>query len=107
MYHEILPLGARGFSFIIGAVPPDAGAYPLRVEARITHARRGVLATQEFTIGEPGTHRIGVALPAGEQVDDDDYRADLRLQRCFIPKNLNINADARRLGVLIKSVDID
>jgi len=107
LYHETLPMGARGFRFIISAVHPDVGAHPLHMEVRIVHAKRGVLATQEFTIGTPGAHRIGTALPAGEQVDDDHYRAELRLQRCFIPKNMGINADGRRLGVLIKSLEID
>ena len=31
----------------------------------------------------------------------------MKLQRCFIPKNLGINGDGRRLGMLIKSVEFD
>ena len=107
LYQEPLPLGAHGFSFVVDALPPDIGAQPLRIEAQISHATRGLLATQEITISEPGKPRIAVTLPGGALVDDDDYRAVLRLQRCFIPRNLGINGDGRRLGVRIKSIEIN
>lgn len=108
LYQEPLPLGAHGFSFIVGAVPPDVRAQPLRIDAEIRHGKREtVVATREFTIIEPGEHRIYVTLPVDDLVDDDDYQAVLNLQRCFIPKNLGINADDRRLGVMIKSLDVD
>ena len=39
--------------------------------------------------------------------NDGQYRAELRLERCFIPRNLNINADGRRLGIQIESIKVN
>ena len=106
-HREQMALGARGFTFVLGAVPPDAGARPVAAEVQITHEKRGVLVTRNFMIAEPGEHRLGITLPGNGQVDDNDYSAVVRLQRCFIPKNLGINGDDRRLGMLIKSIEFD
>ena len=106
-YREQMALGARGFTFVLGAVPPDAGARPVAAEVQITHEKRGVLVTRDFKIAAPGEHRLGITLPGNARVDDDDYRAVVKLQRCFIPKNMGINGDDRRLGILIKSIEFD
>ena len=107
LYREPMPLGARGITFVLGAAPPDAGARPLSAEVQVIHEKRGVLATRTFMIAQPGAQRLGVTLPENVLVDDDDYWAVVKLQRCFIPKNLGINGDGRRLGMLIKSVEFD
>lgn len=104
LYEERLPQGAHGFGIVVDSVPPDVGTKPLRIEAQIRHTARGILAAQEIIVSEPGPRKIGVTLPPGGLVDDDDYQAVLRLQRCFIPRNLGINADGRRLGVRINSL---
>ena len=107
LYQEPMALGARGVTFVVGAALPDAGMRPLTAEVQIVHESRGVLAKQEFLITQPGAQRLGITLPGSVQVDDDGYRAVVKLQRCFIPKNLGINGDGRRLGLLIKSVEFD
>ena len=107
LHREQMALGAHGFTFLLDAVPPDAGTRPLWAQAEIVHEKRGVLASRKFTISEPGAHRLGVSLAENSRVDDDDYRAVVKLQRCFIPRNMGINGDDRRLGMLIKSVEFD
>jgi len=107
LHREQMALGAHGFSFSVANMPPDASLRPLAAKVQITHEKRGVLATRDFVISDPGAQRIGVTLPANGQVDDDDYRAVVTLQRCFIPKNMGINGDERRLGMVIKSIEFD
>lgn len=106
-HREPMALGAHGFSFVIGAAPPDAGQRPIAAEIQITHDTRGILARRAFMLNNPGSQRIGIALPPGNQVDDDEYKAVIRLDRCFIPKNMGINGDDRRLGTLVRSIEFD
>ena len=107
LYREQMALGAHGVTFVLAAAPPDAGMRALEAQVQIIHDKRGVLATRDFNITEPGAQRLGVTLPGNVQVDDDGYWAVMKLQRCFIPKNLGINGDGRRLGMLIKTVEFD
>ena len=102
-----MSLGAHGVTFVLDAVPPDAGTRPLWLELQIVHTNQGVLAHRVFTISEPGAHRLGVSLPPNILVDDNEYLAVVKLQRCFTPRNMGINGDDRRLGIRIRSVQFD
>jgi hypothetical protein len=52
-----------------------------------------------------GPQKLGFDFPANIRATPDDYRVDLRLKRCFVPKNFGMGADSRRLGIKIESVD--
>ena len=63
----------------------------------------GRLSGELFCFFETGPRNVLVAFPEGMVADDGDYQLVLRLQRCFIPRNMGINADGRRLGIQIES----
>jgi len=100
-----MPLGSHGITLNIAGTQPDVAKRPLPAVLSIVHTEKGVLAKSELSFTQDAPTRIEVNLPEGVVTSDIQYRAVLRLQRCFIPKNMGINADDRRLGIRIQSSD--
>jgi len=105
LYEIAMPLGSHGITLNIAGTQPDVAKRPLPAVLSIVHTEKGVLAKSELSFTQDAPTRIEVNLPEGVVTSDIQYRAVLRLQRCFIPKNMGINADDRRLGIRIQSSD--
>jgi hypothetical protein len=104
-YEFAMPSRAQGVVLNLAGTQPDVAQRPLPAILSLVHNERGTLSSTAVSFVTDAPTRIEVRLPEGVTANDDAYRAVLRLQRCFIPKNMGINADDRRLGVRIQSVE--
>ena len=105
LYEFAMPSGTQGVIFKLSGTQPDVARRPLPAMLSLVHPERGTLSSTTITFNKDAPTRIELNLPEGVIANDTQYRAVLRLQRCFIPKNMGINADDRRLGVRIQSVE--
>jgi hypothetical protein len=98
-----VPVGALGMTLNLASTQPDVVTRPLPVSLAIWFNQR-LLLKKDFVLNQTSPQSLGIDLPEGRVATPDDYQIELKLQRCFIPKNFGINSDGRRLGVRIESV---
>lgn len=102
LYKVAIPEGARGMTLDIKGIQPGVVSSPLAATLSIRHGVRSVVQTKDILFTEDGARKIRIDFPQNAVADDGEYRVELRLQRCFIPRNMGINADGRRLGIQIQ-----
>ena len=102
-------------------IPPDAkqlnialkphqlllDQHPVKVEISVFDAQSNLLTTQLEQLTNTSPKQLEIVIPASENSDHEAKTVVLRLSRCFIPRNLLINEDSRRLGLQIDSVNFD
>jgi O-antigen ligase len=99
-----VPPGVQGITLNLATTQPDIAKQPLRGSFSLFFDEKH-LVTQEFTLNRTGPQKLNFDFPEGVRATPDDYRIDLRLSRCFVPKNFGMGADSRRLGIKIESID--
>lgn len=103
IYKVSIPEGAKGVTLDISGTQPYVKKRPLDATLSIIHRDSSVIEQSHYRFDQDGPHRIAINFANDAVADDGEYRAELRLQRCFIPRNLKINEDGRRLGVQIET----
>ena len=99
-----IPQGAKGVTLNIKGTQPYVSKRPLAADINIVHGKSHLIQSSKILFNRDGFYQVSVNFDKGAVADDEKYRAELRLERCFIPRNLNINADGRRLGIQIESI---
>ncbi len=99
-----VPVGAQGMVLSLATTQPDVAKRPLPVSLTITVDQR-LLRAKDFTLTKTGPQRLEIDLPDGVLATPDDYQVELKLERCFVPRNFGMNGDGRRLGLRVESVD--
>ncbi len=102
-YRTDVPVGATGFTIQLATTQPDAEQRPISGSLRILLDDRE-LAQKDFVLNKTGPQQLSFDLPAGSVATPDDYHVELRLSRCFVPRNFGMNEDSRRLGVRIEAI---
>ena len=103
VYKIALPDGARGMTLSIKGTQPDVLKRPLHANISILHGESSLIEQSTTVFQNNGPSQLSINFPNGDVADDGEYRVELRLSRCFIPRNMLINADGRRLGIQIES----
>lgn len=103
LYKVAIPQSTRGMTLLIKGTQPDIDKRPLAGTLSIIHRESSLIEHSEILFNQEGPRQISINFANGFIADDDDYHVDLRLQRCFIPRNMGINSDGRRLGIQIES----
>jgi hypothetical protein len=103
LYKVAIPEGARGMTLALKGTQPGVATRPLSAVLSIRHGERSIIETQNISFTEDGPRTLRIDFPDNAVADDGEYRVELRLQRCFIPRNIGLNADGRRLGVDLRS----
>jgi O-antigen ligase len=99
-----MPAGAQGMALNLATTQPDVVNRPLPASLAVWYDQRLLLKTDlQFT--KTGPQRFEINLPEGTLASPDDYQIELKVQRCFVPRNFGMGGDARRLGVRVESVD--
>jgi hypothetical protein len=101
-----MPAGARSITLNVAGDLPDIVRHPLSATLAIVQGANEVLASTPFTFNSPAPAVLSVTLGDTISADRSNYRAVLKLQRCFVPRNFGNTLDDRRLGVRITGVDI-
>ena len=99
--------GTHRMTFQIKGLPPDIAQHPLAATLSIVRGESDVLVSRQLVLTQDGPAIMDITLPDDRVVDSPDYRAVVSLQKCFIPRNMGINADARRLGIQIGATRAD
>ncbi len=107
VYNVAIPQGAKGITLNIKGTQPYVTQRPLAAHLNILHGESNVIKSSRILFNRDGVYQASIDFDEGAVADDWQYRVELRLERCFIPRNLNINADGRRLGIQIESIKIN
>jgi O-antigen ligase len=99
-----VPPGARGLTLNLATTQPNIAKYPLPGHFSLFFDEKHVV-TQSFVLNHNGPQELSFDFPDNIRTTPDDYRIDLKVDRCFVPKNFGMSLDSRRLGVKIDSVD--
>jgi hypothetical protein len=99
-----VPVGAQGLSLHIIDTQPDVGQRPLPGSLSIWYDRR-LLVQKDFVLNKTAPQHLVIDLPDGIVATPDDYQVELKVQRCFVPRNFGMGEDSRKLGVRVESVN--
>jgi hypothetical protein len=102
-YNIDMPVGATGLTINLATTQPDALQRPLTATINVLFDQRPLMRT-EFVLNKTGPQELSLDLPAGTAATPDDYRIELNVSRCFVPRNFGMNEDSRRLGVRIDAI---
>jgi hypothetical protein len=88
----------------LATTQPDVVKRPLNGSFTLWYDQR-LLLTKDFVLNKTGPQSLELDLPEGKTATPDDYQIELKIQRCFVPRNFGMGGDGRRLGIRIESVD--
>lgn len=104
LYVVAMPKGSQGVRISLISTQPDVGLRPLLGTLTLVDHNYATVLKQDLSLNKNEPQELKLMLPNGV-VSARDYRVELKLDRCFIPRNIGMNGDGRRLGVRIGSVD--
>jgi O-antigen ligase len=98
-----IPLDAGTAELHISADSPDLDRRPLDLQVSIIDRLGLLLATSRhhFAQRDSGTRRIELGLP---ESPNDERILELRPSHCYVPLNLGVTYDIRRLGVRVEEM---
>jgi hypothetical protein len=99
-----MPVGAQGMALQIIGTQPDVVQRPLPASLSVWYDRR-LLLQKDFVLNKTEPQQLVIDLPDGVFATPDDYQIELKVQRCFVPRNFGMSEDSRRLGVRVESVN--
>jgi hypothetical protein len=101
-----LPADSIGLSFKIIDMQPANIKTPLKATLSLLSKDNKTLITKELSLTRDKQDTFEIRLPENLAVNSvNDYQAVLRLNHCFIPRNLGNNPDGRRLGVKLGPIN--
>ena len=103
LYEIPMPPATRQMTFEVKVLPPDIAQHPLAVTLSIVRGESEILATREVMLTSDGPFSLPISLPGEQRVEGETTRAVISLGKCFIPRNMGINADGRRLGIQLSA----
>ena len=80
---------------------------PLAMQFSLRDLNSTLLSSQSFSLTQAGPRSFTMEVPADSLLKRSQKILSVTLERCFIPRNLGINEDSRRLGVQIEGIDIN
>jgi len=101
VYEISLPVGSHGVTLPLRIIRPNLARQPLSAQLQIVNRQGTVLAGMTSEWKAEGPAVMGLRLANNQALTEGGAKAILKLSSCFIPRNLGINIDGRRLGVLI------
>ena len=104
LYVVAMPKGSQGVRISLISTQPDVGLRPLLGTLTLVDHNYATVLKQDLSLNKNEPQELKLMLPTGV-VSERDYRVELKLDRCFIPRNIGMNGDGRRLGVRIGSVE--
>ena len=104
LYVVAMPKGSQGVRISLISTQPDVGLRPLLGTLTLVDHNYQPVLKQDLSLSKNEPQELKLMLPNGV-VSGRDYRVELKLDRCFIPRNIGMNGDGRRLGVRIGSVE--
>jgi hypothetical protein len=99
-----MPKGSQGVRIKLVSTQPDVWLRPLPATLTLVDHNYATVLRNDLLLTENEPQDLELFLPSGV-LSGRDFRVELKLDRCFIPRNIGMNGDGRRLGVRIDSVE--
>jgi hypothetical protein len=103
LYVVAMPKGSQGVRISLISTQPDVRLRPLQGTLTLVDHNYNTVLKQDLSLTKNEPQDLELILPAGV-LSGRDFRVELKLDRCFIPRNIGMNGDGRRLGVRIGSL---
>ena len=104
-----MPSGTRGVKISLMSTQPDAGLRPLGGTLDVINSSGQRMAHSEIVWTTTDANAIQVKIDSQylSQAVATDFplKAQLKVSRCFVPRNLGLNLDNRLVGVRINHVE--
>lgn len=101
-----LPAEATGMSFKVTAMQPAQIKTPLTATLSLSRNGDELISSQSLVLDPRGNNSFEISLPENHVINyADRYLVTLRLNHCFIPRNLGNTPDGRRLGVKLEDIN--
>jgi O-antigen ligase len=101
-----LPTEAIGMNFKVTAMQPAQIKTPLSATLSLSRSGGELISSKPIAFDPHGNNAFGISLPENQTANDSDrYIVTLRLNHCFIPRNLGNTPDGRRLGVKLEEIN--
>jgi len=104
LYVVAMPQGSQGVRIKLVSTQPDVWLRPLPATLTLVDHNYATVIRNDLLLTENEPQDLELFLPPGI-LSGRDFRVELKLDRCFIPRNIGMNGDGRRLGVRIDSVE--
>jgi hypothetical protein len=98
-----IPSAAAVAKLTIHADRPDLARRDLRLEVSVIDDDRALLESQKHEFAQPSESSRAVELKLSESIGGNRY-LELKPSNCFVPLNLGITYDPRRLGVRVEDL---
>lgn len=103
LYRIEMPTAAKGLTIRLATTQPDAMQRPLTATINVFLDKQ-VLMQRDFVLNKTGPQELSLDFPAQTLTKEGPYQIELRVSRCFVPRNFGMNEDSRRLGVRMESI---
>jgi len=103
LFEMSIPQGSTEITIAIKATRPSLGKRGLPATISILDNSDTIISSKDFVFSEQSGMSVSIALPNHETTTSENYRVELRLGYCFVPRNINLSSDQRRLGIQILS----
>ena len=101
-----LPNDATGISFKVIAMQPEQVKTPLTATLSLSRGENELISSKTLAFDLSGNNTFEISLPQNHVTNDSDrHLVILRLNHCFIPRNLGNTPDGRRLGVKLEEIN--
>lgn len=99
-----LPSEATGVSFSVIQTHPGIDKRPLTGSVKLVGKDNVTVISKDLLFNKEGPSSFELSLPNSVIPKSTDYRVELNLDRCFIPKNFGNTPDGRRLGIRLEPI---
>ncbi len=99
-----LPSEATGVNFSVIQTHPGIDKRPLTGIVKLVGKDNVTVISKDLLFNKEGPSSFELSLPNTVMPKSTNYRVELKLDRCFIPKNLGNTPDGRRLGIRLEPI---
>ena len=100
-YELVLPSGVRGVKLPIQIARPKVNQYPLEVRIALVNSKQFDVPVEVKQYNSQFFDVIELVLPNDGIIAEGNVKMRLDLSSCYTPRNLGVNIDARKLGMII------
>lgn len=100
-YELVLPSGVRGVKLPIQIERPKLNQYPLEVQIALFNSKQFEMPLELKKYSNQSSDVIELVLPNNGVIIEGNVKVRLDLSSCYTPRNLGVNIDARKLGIII------
>jgi O-antigen ligase len=77
---------------------------PLNIEVSVRDSASMLIFSETLLLSATSPRSYSVEIPQNDKSETKNKALSIKLARCFIPRNLGINEDGRRLGIQLESI---